>query len=317
MRACAACRHRKIRCDAATTNTWPCSACSRLKFRCVPPATVYQDLSAAEPVKDPQESSTHPVVPKTERSGTGDQNQAPEYLAPLPYVQDQDSFEVFQIPQPHHQPVSRYYPSNDQQNSYEDQHRAIESNALALTDSGHGSHSFYSADRALLERKSSNFSDQGSATAEGLSGALGDLKIDESGIGKQERVLVGRSNMLICSLQVPYMRRPGKNVPEPAAPVRDAEIELPVDVKYGSEICIPPSMMPADEDAGRLFGIFFVNVHPYVPVVNRNHFYQQWQSDRGSISPLLLEAMLACAGRFSHDPLQGAQWLALANSAWS
>lgn len=115
--------------------------------------------------------------------------------------------------------------------------------------------------------------------------------------------------------QAPYLRRPSKTVAEPAAPVRDKEIELPLlDTRYGSQIRIPPALMPSEEDAGHYFKIFFSDVHPYVPVVNRNRFYQQWQSDRSSVSPLLLEAMLACAGRLSDDPAQGAQWLALANS---
>ncbi len=37
MRACEGCRRRKIKCDAATTNSWPCSACVRLKLHCVRP----------------------------------------------------------------------------------------------------------------------------------------------------------------------------------------------------------------------------------------------------------------------------------------
>lgn len=41
MRACEGCRRRKIKCDAATTNTWPCSACIRLKLHCVPPTVSY------------------------------------------------------------------------------------------------------------------------------------------------------------------------------------------------------------------------------------------------------------------------------------
>ncbi|PQE20390.1 lipase regulator 1 protein [Rutstroemia sp. NJR-2017a BBW] len=41
MRACEGCRRRKIKCDAATTNTWPCSACIRLKLHCVPPTVTY------------------------------------------------------------------------------------------------------------------------------------------------------------------------------------------------------------------------------------------------------------------------------------
>lgn len=62
------------------------------------------------------------------------------------------------------------------------------------------------------------------------------------------------------------------------------------------------------------FDVFFTHVHPYVPVVHRAHFYKQWHRDRSSISPLLLEAIFACAGRSSDDPAGGSQWLAMANS---
>lgn len=41
MRACEGCRRRKIKCDAATTNQWPCAACVRLKQHCVPPTVNY------------------------------------------------------------------------------------------------------------------------------------------------------------------------------------------------------------------------------------------------------------------------------------
>jgi hypothetical protein len=36
-RACKDCRRMKIKCDAVTTNTWPCSACIRMKLHCVRP----------------------------------------------------------------------------------------------------------------------------------------------------------------------------------------------------------------------------------------------------------------------------------------
>jgi Fungal Zn(2)-Cys(6) binuclear cluster domain len=42
MRACEGCRRRKIKCDSATTNTWPCAACVRLKLQCVPPSVSYE-----------------------------------------------------------------------------------------------------------------------------------------------------------------------------------------------------------------------------------------------------------------------------------
>ena len=41
MRACEGCRRRKIKCDAATSNQWPCAACVRLKLHCAPPTVDY------------------------------------------------------------------------------------------------------------------------------------------------------------------------------------------------------------------------------------------------------------------------------------
>jgi hypothetical protein len=72
--------------------------------------------------------------------------------------------------------------------------------------------------------------------------------------------------------------------------------------------------MPAEDDVMAYFKIYFDEIHPYVPVISRAHLYYQWQHDRRSISPLLLEALFACAGRLSDEPAEGAQWLALANS---
>lgn len=82
----------------------------------------------------------------------------------------------------------------------------------------------------------------------------------------------------------------------------------------GSTVRIPPELMPSEEQCLAWFEIFFAHIHPYVPVLSKSYFYQQWQTNRQSISPLILEAMFACAGRMSDDPAQGAQWLALASS---
>jgi hypothetical protein len=78
--------------------------------------------------------------------------------------------------------------------------------------------------------------------------------------------------------------------------------------------------MPPEEQAMEYFEIFFDHIHPYVPVVSKSYFYAQWHTNRRSISPLLLEAIFAAAGRMmpdDHDPAQGAQWLALASSEFS
>ena len=80
------------------------------------------------------------------------------------------------------------------------------------------------------------------------------------------------------------------------------------------KVRIPPELMPDDETVLHYFDMYFTNVHPYVPVLNKAHFYQQWHTNREAISPLILEAIFAIAGRLADEPSQGHQWLALASS---
>lgn len=85
----------------------------------------------------------------------------------------------------------------------------------------------------------------------------------------------------------------------------------------GLKIRIPPALMPDEETTLHYFEIFFTNVHPYIPVLDRTNFYRQWQTDRESISPLVLEAVFALAGRIVDEPGEGQQWLALATSVFT
>jgi hypothetical protein len=80
------------------------------------------------------------------------------------------------------------------------------------------------------------------------------------------------------------------------------------------KIRIPPELMPDEETVLHYFDMYFLNVHPYVPVLNKTLFYHQWHTNRESISPLILEAIFAIAGRLADEPAQGHQWLALAGS---
>lgn len=80
----------------------------------------------------------------------------------------------------------------------------------------------------------------------------------------------------------------------------------------GLKIRIPPELMPDDETVVHYFDLYFSMVHPYVPVLDKAQFYQQWQSNRDLISPLIIEAVFAIAGRLADEPAQGQQWLALA-----
>lgn len=114
----------------------------------------------------------------------------------------------------------------------------------------------------------------------------------------------------------PYIRRQRTDRIEPDAPVQDDVEERlpPLSTGAGATIRIPPELMPSEDDVMNYFQIYFDEIHPYLPVIPRAHLYYQWQNDRSSISPLLLEALFACAGRSSDEPAEGAQWLALANS---
>ena len=166
--------------------------------------------------------------------------------------------------------------------------------AVHSLDGSYPDQASYMTHPALPTAESGDWSsDQFSAA--NIAEALGELKIDETGIA-------------------PYIFQQKKSLAEAPA-MEEAEARLPP-VKFGagSTIRIPPELMPSEDQAMEYFDLFFRDIHPYVPVISRSYFYQQWHHDRKSISPLLLEAIFACAGRLADEPAQGAQWLALASS---
>ena len=86
MRACEGCRRRKIKCDAATTNSWPCAACIRLKLNCVPPTVSYD--------KDYNPGSQTFELEKPEQyqeptMGSQDQYQRPAVMSHMPQMGQQ------------------------------------------------------------------------------------------------------------------------------------------------------------------------------------------------------------------------------------
>lgn len=102
MRACEGCRRRKIKCDAATTNTWPCSACIRLKLHCIPPTVNYDggNSHGFEPEKLEYESG-----------GSGDD----DYNSQMPMQQHLQSTQ--KTPQQNY--GQQQMPYNEQSNSYQ------------------------------------------------------------------------------------------------------------------------------------------------------------------------------------------------------
>ncbi|KAJ5392348.1 hypothetical protein N7509_007838 [Penicillium cosmopolitanum] len=289
MRACNGCRKRKIKCDAATTNTWPCSACTRLKLVCVPP-TIGQDgefldgpggepVDMGGPSSAPEASHHSFPVPPTYRDG----NQPT--MTPLSSYDSMGMYSQF-VQAPPNQPAMyndmRSSPMVMSHQPYQQQHQP-------QLYPGAQHPSLGAADRGV-------YAESEPSTAENLSDVLGELKIDETGIA-------------------PYIRRQRADRAEPDVPVQDdVEEKLPpLSTGAGALIRIPPELMPDEDDVMNYFKIYFDEIHPYLPVIPRAHLYYQWQNDRRSISPLLLEALFACAGRLSDEPAEGAQWLALAN----
>ncbi|KAL4752689.1 hypothetical protein BDW72DRAFT_61714 [Aspergillus terricola var. indicus] len=286
MRACNGCRKRKIKCDAATTNTWPCSACTRLKLVCVPPTIGQEGDFSSGPSVEPYSintintlnapESSHLTAFQTYRDGVSPQGQA--------INQYNDGVGSF----------SQYAPAavSTQPSLY-----GMRSPLEVVSQDSYQAHQLFpvSQARSIGPSDGLEYGDHEHSTAENLSEVLGELRIDETGIA-------------------PYIRQQRTDRTEPEIPIQDEVEESlpPLRTGSGSKIRIPPELMPSDDEVMNYFKIYFDDIHPYVPVVHRAHLYHQWQHDRNSISPLLLEALFACAGRLSDDPAQGAQWLALA-----
>ncbi|KAL6353999.1 hypothetical protein LRP88_12689 [Fusarium phalaenopsidis] len=128
-----------------------------------------------------------------------------------------------------------------------------------------------------------------------LADLLGVLKIDETGTA-------------------PYLRTKTSFRQEEQPAIEDSEdYTSALKSTPGLKIRIPPELMPDDETALRYFDLYFDNVHPYVPVLCKTAFYQQWNTDREAISPLILEAIFAIGGRLAEEPTKSQQWLALAS----
>ncbi|OBS20610.1 hypothetical protein FPOA_06961 [Fusarium poae] len=143
---------------------------------------------------------------------------------------------------------------------------------------------------------SRNFMQQESDTAFTLSHVLGPFAIDVTGTAPYLR-----SNVDTRQGEVPVIED-----------FDEHESLLPIIMPTpGRKVSIPLEMMPDEETALRYFDLYFTHVHPYVPVLSKGIFYQQWYTDRESISPLILEAIFAISGRLAEESTKGQQWLAL------
>ena len=319
MRACEGCRRRKIKCDAATTNTWPCAACVRLKLQCVPPTVNYdRNHSAAshipglERVLDFDNSS----------GGSGDEDYPSASIVSHAYHVENPSEMINPSQAAYTSGIDAFHTSPYVEKMEGRGHMAYENTpslAMSVTDSPYQNHPTFQIPRSLSMPVSTQPVENGSAwrqedvSAENLSEALGELKIDETGVGLFSRVFAKTMTNLNSA---PYIFQQKKTLAEAPA-LEEYEISLPtISFGSGATVSIPTELMPGHEQVMQYFDIFFTKIHPYVPVVSKSYFYRQWHRNPKSISPLLLEAIFACAGRMSDDATQGAKWLAVASSMY-
>ena len=295
MRACEGCRRRKIKCDSATTNSWPCAACTRLKLNCVPPTVSYEKESSTPGVHTFEVRGTnndYPTVPV----GTIGDYQRPPPMQPqqqAPYATIPSTIPAsMQTAYPDHMPVYQVAPYMEPDPGPAPMHYGSMPTGPLQAPDMHPQN-LYGSPVAARPSTDGSFS-SGPTLADSLSEAMGELRID-----------------VLAS--APYIADKKKLAEAPA--VEEYEINLPHDTSPDLRVRIPLEMMPSDQQAMQYFQYFFENIHPYVPVLSRPSFYHQWNTNRDSISPFVLEGIFACAAFMMNDQSQGQKWLALASSS--
>ncbi|KAF3113990.1 hypothetical protein TWF569_010299 [Orbilia oligospora] len=305
MRACEGCRRRKIKCDAATTNTWPCSACKRLKLTCVPPTMQFdkgfqtQTIDFGDDVDGHSSGGEEDYLPPQQQVPTQGFLRRSTSTGSLPHYIGRDHFGVRPAAQLQVAPHTSFMPglySNPAQALPVD--TSVDFNPSNLYTTPPPTIQQQIPGTAASHASWRSESPVTTFNTAGVQEVLGQLKIEDTGVASyihsQSREIAARPAVdeTLEDYEINPIFNPG---------IHDYAVR------------IPPEEMPSDEEALALFDIFFTDVHPYLPVVNKNAFYRQWHGTRHSISPLLLEAILACAGRISNNPKVGLKWLNMAS----
>jgi hypothetical protein len=109
----------------------------------------------------------------------------------------------------------------------------------------------------------------------------------------------------------PYIADQSRLANTPA--LQEYEVDLPnISLSPDMRVRIPPEMMPSEPQALEYFEYFFTNIHPFTPVLCQAEFYRSWNTNRDSLSPLVLEGIFACTTAMLQQPHECNKWLALA-----
>ena len=176
MRACAACRRRKIKCDAATTNTWPCAPCVKQQLECVPPSSDKDGVDGAP--EEPAPTGFHAY----HSSITSNPNAQTTSV----YPQQARVPSSYGYPSSIASATSEYYPGSI--SSSDVQAQSVGQEAFTpITPQDFAQQGFHTAS---IQKSPTSHSvsavSQRSDSADGeLSNVMQDLKIDQGGVGRQ------------------------------------------------------------------------------------------------------------------------------------
>jgi Fungal Zn(2)-Cys(6) binuclear cluster domain len=206
MRACEGCRRRKIKCDAATTNTWPCSACIRLKLHCVRPNGYdgSADSQIYEPSQSPFEDSNAqdsfrqqlplplpPPPPQQQQQQQQLLTHAPKsasiYASQTSYQDSSSLYHSVQYTEPQTVPHSLQYSSVHPSGNVVDQQYPTP-NAFPTPPLRQASHP---GSHPGSHAASSPEAYQDRYAQQDLADLLGSLKVNEAGTGKKVALIVG------------------------------------------------------------------------------------------------------------------------------
>ena len=186
MRACEGCRRRKIKCDAATTNTWPCSACVRLKLHCVRPNGYdgSTEPQVYEPTRSHQFESSHDQqgyrqqlpLPDQQQLGAQPAKQASVYGQQPPY-QD-GSAAIYHGVHHYNEPQTLPHPI---------QYPSVHHSSVNVVDQSYSTQPSFSTppvQQSSHPETPSDYSDQ--YPQQDLADLLGSLKVNEAGTGEKQ-----------------------------------------------------------------------------------------------------------------------------------
>lgn len=180
MRACEGCRRRKIKCDAATTNTWPCASCVRLKLNCVPPTVNYDRTHAV----GTHTSGLERVLDFDSSSHSGDEDYSQHRGVPQVFNLDNANPSIYSQQESYPEGLSTYNntpPYSERSLSNHDYPYVTVSSIPQVT--YRDQPSFITSDEPTINSSNGHLWVNEQYSAAELSSVLGELKINEDGIG--------------------------------------------------------------------------------------------------------------------------------------